>query len=165
MTREEIKAEYTMRDILARYGIQPNRAGFIRCPFHAGDREASLKVYEKDFHCFGCGANGDIFSFVMRMEDLTFPQAFMELGGTFPEQKKSNAGFSGRLAVYKAQKRREMERKQKKRLEEKKQLNNALITIYRKYLERMEPLSDAWCITYNALQSELYKHGYLNEKR
>ena len=55
MTKEEIKSAYSMRDILARYGIQPNRAGFIQCPFHKGDREPSMKIYEKDFHCFGCG--------------------------------------------------------------------------------------------------------------
>lgn len=38
MTKEEIKATYSMWDILARYGTaQPT--GFIPCPFHKGDRE------------------------------------------------------------------------------------------------------------------------------
>lgn len=58
MTREEIKEQVTMRDVLERYGFRPNRAGFIRCPFHTGDDHASLKVYDRDFHCFACGANG-----------------------------------------------------------------------------------------------------------
>ena len=33
--------------------------GFIRCPFHA-DRTPSLKLYGDHFHCFGCGAHGDV---------------------------------------------------------------------------------------------------------
>ena len=35
MTKEEIKDRYSMEDILLRCGLpQPNRAGFIKCPFH-----------------------------------------------------------------------------------------------------------------------------------
>ena len=47
MTSEEIKATYSMRNVVERYGFQPNRAGFIHCPFHGGDREPSLKVYDR----------------------------------------------------------------------------------------------------------------------
>ena len=54
MTKEELKQRYSMKEIVEQYGFRPNRAGFIRCPFHTGDRDASLKIYEKDFHCFGC---------------------------------------------------------------------------------------------------------------
>ena len=57
MTKEELKQTYSMRDVLCRYGLSPNRAGFVGCPFHRGDREASMKVYDRDFHCFGCGAH------------------------------------------------------------------------------------------------------------
>lgn len=52
MTSEEIKQTYSMRDILNKCGLpQPNRSGFIQCPFHKGDREASMKIYDKDFNC------------------------------------------------------------------------------------------------------------------
>ena len=68
MNSEEIKAMYSMQDILAKCGLSaPNRAGFCHCPFHKGDREPSMKIYDKDFHCFACGANGDIFDFVSRL--------------------------------------------------------------------------------------------------
>lgn len=40
-----------------RYGTV--RRGFMRCPFHA-DRVPSLKLYYDHFHCFGCGAHGDV---------------------------------------------------------------------------------------------------------
>lgn len=70
MTVEAIKAAYSMRDIVERYGFHPTRAGFIPCPFHSGDRQASLKVYDRDFHCHACGAHGDIIDFVMMMDDV-----------------------------------------------------------------------------------------------
>ena len=40
-----------------RYGTVKH--GFMRCPFHA-DRTPSLKLYGDHFHCFGCGAHGDV---------------------------------------------------------------------------------------------------------
>ena len=160
MTREEIKAAYSMRDIVERYGFHPNRAGFISCPFHAGDRTPSLKVYKKDYHCHACGANGDIFDFVMRMDGLSFREAFQSLGGTY--EKPS---FSSDVAIYRARKQREMKEKQARREAEDRELNNLLISVYRRYMERSEPLSDAWCDCYNRLQKELYRHEILNEMR
>ena len=80
MTVEEIKDKYSMKDILGMYGLTVGRGGFICCPFHDGDRDPSLKVYQKDFYCFGCGASGDIFSFVQMMDNLTFQEAFRRLG-------------------------------------------------------------------------------------
>ena len=53
MTKDEILERVGMADVLAQYGLSLNRAGFIHCPFHSGDRDAALKMYRKDFHCFG----------------------------------------------------------------------------------------------------------------
>lgn len=158
MTREEIKEVYSMRDVLARYGMRPNRAGLIRCPFHQGDREPSMKIYEKDFHCYGCGANGDIFSFIQRMEQVSFKEAFQILGGTYEKPT-----FSSRLAVYRSQKRRKMSEKERERLDERKRLNNQLIRVFRGYMDASEPFSEVWTDCYNALQYQLYLHGELNE--
>lgn len=44
-------------------------------------------------------------------------------------------------------------------------LNNDLISVYREFLNRAEPLSDAWCDCYNALQLELYHAELLEERR
>ena len=46
MTSEEIKRTVFMEKLVERYGLYPNRAGFIVCPFHKGDRNASLKIYK-----------------------------------------------------------------------------------------------------------------------
>ena len=158
MIVEEIKDTYSMRDIVERYGFQPSRKGFIQCPFHAGDRQASMKVYGRDYHCHACGANGDIFSFVEQMENINFKEAFQLLGGTYEKPT-----FSSRLTIYKSQKRRKMIKKERGRAERKRQLNCILIGVYRAYMDRSEPFSDVWCDCYNALQYQLYTHAELNE--
>ncbi|MFH1037553.1 MAG: DNA primase [PVC group bacterium] len=46
------------------------------CPFHSEKTPSFTVSPEKQiFHCFGCGAGGNVFSFVMRKENLTFPEA------------------------------------------------------------------------------------------
>ena len=157
MTKEEIKDLYSMKDILERYGMpKPNRAGFICCPFHK-EKTASMKIYPKDFHCFGCGANGDIFTFVILMDGLTFKEAFKELGG------ETDNSFSTRLKIYQAQKKREMQRKIEEKLKQKKELNYLLMDVYRKWIDQLEPLSEALCDTYNALQYQEYLWEVLND--
>ena len=158
MTVEEIKAAYSMRDIVERYGFRPTRAGFIPCPFHSDDRQASLKIYQDSFFCFSCGAHGDIIDFVMMMDDVDFKTAYQSLGGEY--QKPT---FSSRLAVYEAQKQREMRHKMQERIAAQKDLNNTLLTVYRTYMERSEPLSDIWTDCYNALQYQLYLQAELND--
>lgn len=160
MTKNEIKEQYSMREIVERYGFHPNRSGFISCPFHTGDRTPSLKIYSDSFFCFSCGTNGDIFDFVMRMDGVTFKGAFQSLGGVY--EKPS---FSSALAIYQAKKRREMKRKEEQREERARELNQILISVYRKYLERFPPLSDGWCDCYNRLQMELYRHLQINGGR
>jgi len=46
------------------------------CPFH-NEKTPSFSVHatRQFFHCFGCGASGDVFSFVQRIENITFPES------------------------------------------------------------------------------------------
>src|SRR5947209_5268038 len=46
------------------------------CPFHK-EKTPSFSVHatRQFFHCFGCGASGDVFSFVQKIENITFPEA------------------------------------------------------------------------------------------
>ena len=158
MTKEEIKDLYSMRDILERYGLpQPNRAGFVCCPFHK-EKTASMKIYKKDFHCFGCGVNGDIFTFVMLMDGLTFKEAFKELGGD------SDNSFSARLKIYQARKKREARQKKDEEIREYREMNYLMMDIWKNLLKWAEPLSDAWGDIYNKLQYQEYIWEILNSK-
>ncbi len=50
------------------------------CPFHREKTPSFMVSDEKQiFHCFGCGAGGDVFTFLMRYENLTFYNALTEL--------------------------------------------------------------------------------------
>src|SRR5208337_2252934 len=46
------------------------------CPFHQ-EKTPSMSVHasRQFFHCFGCGASGDVFTFVQKIENITFPEA------------------------------------------------------------------------------------------
>jgi DNA primase len=67
------------------------------CPFHR-EKTPSFHVSPERqlFHCFGCGVGGDVFSFVMQHEGLTFPEALELLAGragiTLPERRPSGTG-------------------------------------------------------------------------
>ena len=77
----EIKAALTMDQVARHYGFEPNRAGFIRCPFRTGDRTASLKLYPGTggWCCFGCRRGGSVIDFVMELYGLSFAQAVVRL--------------------------------------------------------------------------------------
>lgn len=159
MNSEEIKSRYSMRDIVERYGFRPNRAGFIVCPFHK-EKTASMKIYKDNYYCFGCGEHGDIFSFIQSMDNLTFREAFLSLGGTYEEET-----FHDRIERYHAQKTRDMRKKEEEKLRAKRKLNNDLIDIYRDRYRNAEPFSDIWTDCCNALQYQLYLHEILNGLR
>lgn len=150
MTVEEIKSTYTMRDILQMYGMQPNRAGFINCPFHHGDRTASCKIYPKDFHCHACGANGDIFTFVEKMENCSFKYAFKRLGGSYGDKTDRQRD----LFNYKLQKAKESRLRRIERLQKRKAWLNEDIEKQREIKDHAEVFSDAWCEAVNQFEKD-----------
>lgn len=66
------------------------------CPFHA-EKTPSFSVNPQGqfFHCFGCGESGDVFSFLMKYNRLTFPEALKDLAKKYqidmPEPQLSEA--------------------------------------------------------------------------
>ena len=67
------------------------------CPFHE-EKSPSFSVHatRQFYHCFGCGVSGDVFSFVQKMENISFPEAVravaLKLGLTPPKQQLSSPG-------------------------------------------------------------------------
>ena len=108
MTSAEIKESISMIDVCHRYSLKVTSKGFIRCPFH-NEKTPSLKIYPNNtWHCFGCGMGGDVFSFVSRMENVSFKEAFEILGGTKDktfnkEWKKQNRKREDKTAYYKSE--------------------------------------------------------------
>ena len=82
---EEVKARLTMQDVAQHYGFTPNRAGFIKCPFHTGDRTASLKVYpgRRGWYCFGCHRSGSVIDFTAELFSLDPLDAVKKLNTDF----------------------------------------------------------------------------------
>jgi DNA primase len=84
-TESEIEEVRSRTDIVEVIGahVRLRRAGrnFVGlCPFH-NEKTASFTVnLERGFfHCFGCGAGGTVFDFLMKSEGLTFPEALQSL--------------------------------------------------------------------------------------
>lgn len=81
---DEIRTRIPLSDIVGKQ-VRLQRRGreFTGlCPFHR-EKSPSFSVVEDKgfFHCFGCGAHGDVIGFVMRTENLAFPEAVERLAG------------------------------------------------------------------------------------
>ena len=75
---ELVKQTIHVRDAAEHYGLQVNRSGMCRCPFH-DDRHPSMKLNEDYFYCFGCGTTGDVIDFVARLFGLSSYEAAKKL--------------------------------------------------------------------------------------
>lgn len=157
MNSDEIKQSYSMREVVNRYGLTPNRAGFVRCPFHKGDRTASMKIYKDSFYCFGCGVGGDIFYFIQRMDNLTFKEAYRLLGGTYDRDGGRSQLKASTLRKIQLERKKLQRKIQREKTEMHRAKNLAMrIAALRILLENSEPLSDDWTFYYNKLEYCLY---------
>ncbi|MDE3075333.1 MAG: DNA primase, partial [Chloroflexota bacterium] len=74
-----IKSKVDLVQLVSSYGASLKKSGrnwWACCPFHA-EKTPSFCIWPEDDHwkCFGCGAGGDAFAFVMRIENVDFPGA------------------------------------------------------------------------------------------
>lgn len=83
----EIISQYTQ--------LKPKGRSYMGCcPFHSEKTPSFSVSREKQlYHCFGCGESGTLISFVMKAENMTFPEALQYLadrgGVTLPKQEMS----------------------------------------------------------------------------
>ena len=78
----EVKSKLSVVDVVGET-VSLKKAGTTYkglCPFH-GEKTPSFVVtpHRESWHCFGCGLGGDIFSFVMQRDSVTFPEALRTL--------------------------------------------------------------------------------------
>ena len=78
----EIKDAASIEEVVGQYVklTQKGKNLLGLCPFHADTAPSFTVAPEKGiFHCFGCGAGGNVFSFLMQYHRLSFPEAVQEL--------------------------------------------------------------------------------------
>jgi DNA primase len=98
--KETVKQQADIVRIVGDY-IKLKKAGAQNysglCPFH-GEKTPSFSVHatRQFYHCFGCGVSGDVFSFVQKVENITFPEAVrlvaQKLGISMPKVAYSSPG-------------------------------------------------------------------------
>lgn len=160
MTKEEILDSKSMLEVVSDLGLKPNRAGFIRCPFHSGDNHASLKIYPKSFYCFGCGKGGDVFTFVQLYQHCDFHTAFLFLGGT-DRAKGDRPSRKETIELYRVKRAKEAREKQEHK--EKQQLREIgqQIDYWRDKLRTAEPMTNEWAEAYNHWQLSCVKQAWV----
>ena len=93
---EEVRSRNDIVDVISGY-VKLQRKGssyFGLCPFH-NEKSPSFSVSpgKQMYYCFGCGAGGNVFTFIMEYENYSFPEALKMLadraGITLPEQDYS----------------------------------------------------------------------------
>lgn len=81
-TLNEIKNRLTISDVVSRYLplVRKGHDNWVVCPFHS-DKNPSMKLDDEKgfYYCFGCKASGNIFTFVMKMDNLDFVDAVKKL--------------------------------------------------------------------------------------
>lgn len=105
---EEVRSRNDVVDLIGNY-IKLTKKGssyFGLCPFH-NEKSPSFSVSrdKQMYYCFGCGAGGNVFTFVMEYENYTFVEAVKYLAerpvSVFPRWRfpKSRNGFKARDSV------------------------------------------------------------------
>lgn len=138
------------------------------CPWHE-DKHPSMKVFDDGANCFSCGWNGDIFSFVMRYDDVDFPTAFKSLGGSFSHCNSDNERI---ILNMRRASERDTERRKKQYAEDIRREISQTIMICRRAIEIYKPEStdedfpDQWVYAENKLQwlLNIWNEKYIEEQ-
>lgn len=104
--KDDIKAAADIVDVVGGY-VKLRRSGSNwqgLCPFH-NEKSPSFNVNPSlgIYKCFGCGESGDVFSFLMKIDGLTFPEAMKVLADryniTIPERTQADDGIQSQEAI------------------------------------------------------------------
>ncbi len=77
-----VKQNVSLPEAAERYGIDVNRYKKALCPFH-NDHHPSLFVSDDHYHCFACGAHGDVIDLVSKLFQLSLYDAALKLAADF----------------------------------------------------------------------------------
>ncbi len=109
-TIDEVKQRLDIVEVISRYTPLTKSGRYLKalCPFHS-EKSPSFFVYpeQQSWHCFGaCSTGGDVFSFIMKKENLDFAGALRLLaervGVALPSRRESSAASQRDSALYRA---------------------------------------------------------------
>lgn len=106
---QELKIKNDITDIISSYVSLKRRGRNMvgLCPFH-GEKTPSFNIYTEtdSFYCFGCGASGDVISFIMKIENLDYVEAVKYLaqraGMDIPEDSYDSSMSNLRKRIFEA---------------------------------------------------------------
>lgn len=108
--KEDVRSRIDIVDLIGAYLSLKKKGGqfWACCPFHHEKTPSfSVNPSKQFYHCFGCGEHGDIFTFLMKMEGLSFGDALRKLaervGVPIEEKKDPNAILRNRLFALHAE--------------------------------------------------------------
>lgn len=116
---EQIVELVSIPDVLRRYGYGLGRNKRIPCPLHSG-KDSNFAYTDTVYHCWTCGASGNVISLVKELYGLNFGQALIKLNCDFGlglTSKKPSYRDCIKASKHKKQKRLEWLEKQRKRQE------------------------------------------------
>lgn len=79
---EEVKELIDVPTAARQYGVEVRRSNFALCPFH-NEKTPSCKLYADHYHCYGCGAHGDVIGLVQGIFNLTPMDAVKQINQDF----------------------------------------------------------------------------------
>ena len=94
-TIERIRNTADIYDVVAQYVDLKKRGRnyFGLCPFHSEKTPSFSVAPDKQiYHCFGCGSGGNVFSFIVEHEKVTFVEAVQQLGEKYGIQVQYESG-------------------------------------------------------------------------
>jgi len=127
---EQIKSKINISELISEY-IELKRAGAHLkgcCPFHNENTPSFMVSEERQrYHCFGCGADGDIFNFVQDIEGMSFVEALKHLAAKAGVELTESRKAAGQQS-------------EKNRLKE---IMESASYFYHNFLEKMEVAGEA----------------------
>lgn len=128
LAADKINECVTMREVMDFYSIDMHRGGFVCCPFHVGDRTASLKVYENSWYCFGCKRGSTVVDFVKEYDRVGYHKAIENCNRYF----SLNIPLGEKHTILQEIRAKEEIRRRRKERDEKEAEHNRLIDNYNK---------------------------------
>ena len=134
-----INNSLTMREVLEHYDFTVNSRKFALCPFH-NEKTPSMRVYDNNYYCFGCGASGDIITFICNYLDVGFTKSLEILNREF----MLNLPIGERLTLRQKKEYDKLvtdaEKSRKERMERAERNFNKYLDLLKEYTDKAEDI-------------------------